>query len=416
MVDIFDRVTRLPEGVAMRLNSAARVLQCHTAQLWDLALAGDLDPAIDFSNRDLRGLSFAGQNLHGFDFSDSLVDEDAFEGADIYETTRLPEGYGLKRLVRDVIPIREFEGVAILCDELWRTKRYTDLVDLTNATVPFAVSSMGSSHAITQQLLEYQENAEKLRDRIFSSRHTSHSEDSIAIKRGELRSMEVLIVGGRQIACEALRTFLEYAAWVTCSTRISTTLAFTLSDAVRSLKTVKSLGLVFFDLNLADEEHHGAKLFEQFQSANHSRVPVVILTRLSVGLESTVETLRRCLSELDAFSVMLKTDTFDTMSASLSRILAGERAIPDRLLDALVRPTHTSRLSERQMAVARAIARGLPNKAIAVELNLSEGNVRQVVSHIYEKLGVHKRGEIAAKIGVFHGIDSAPHSTHFAKK
>jgi DNA-binding CsgD family transcriptional regulator/tetratricopeptide (TPR) repeat protein len=52
-------------------------------------------------------------------------------------------------------------------------------------------------------------------------------------------------------------------------------------------------------------------------------------------------------------------------------------------------------LSEREMEVARLIARDLTNRAIAAELTLSEGTVHVHVEHILRKLGLQSRAQVA---------------------
>ena len=52
-----------------------------------------------------------------------------------------------------------------------------------------------------------------------------------------------------------------------------------------------------------------------------------------------------------------------------------------------------SRLSEREIEILRLAQRGLPNPQIAQALHISPGTVRNHLSAIYRKLGVHSRHE-----------------------
>jgi len=64
----------------------------------------------------------------------------------------------------------------------------------------------------------------------------------------------------------------------------------------------------------------------------------------------------------------------------------------------------TEKLTEREKAVLRLLARGHGNTEIAHQLHLSEGTVRNHVSAILSKLGVSDRTQ-AAIIAIQHGLD-----------
>lgn len=68
--------------------------------------------------------------------------------------------------------------------------------------------------------------------------------------------------------------------------------------------------------------------------------------------------------------------------------MAGERARPP------VRGLH--RLSERERGVAELVARGLRNREIAAQLNISENTVKRHLQSIFSKTGAHDRVELAA--------------------
>jgi two-component system nitrate/nitrite response regulator NarL len=52
-------------------------------------------------------------------------------------------------------------------------------------------------------------------------------------------------------------------------------------------------------------------------------------------------------------------------------------------------------LTSREAEVAYLVSRGLRNKEIARELHLSEGTVKMYLHHIYEKLRLSSRMELA---------------------
>jgi DNA-binding NarL/FixJ family response regulator len=75
--------------------------------------------------------------------------------------------------------------------------------------------------------------------------------------------------------------------------------------------------------------------------------------------------------------------------------VAGQQTQPATLI--------TNRLTERETAVLRLLARGLSNADIAQQLHLSEGTVRNHLSAIFAKLDVADRTQ-AAVIAMQHGL------------
>ena len=78
--------------------------------------------------------------------------------------------------------------------------------------------------------------------------------------------------------------------------------------------------------------------------------------------------------------------------------MAGERARPP------LRGLH--RLSERERGVADLVARGLRNREIAAQLNISENTVKRHLQSIFSKTGAHDRVELAA-MAAEHKVEAA---------
>lgn len=55
-------------------------------------------------------------------------------------------------------------------------------------------------------------------------------------------------------------------------------------------------------------------------------------------------------------------------------------------------------LTRREAEIAVQVCKGLSNKEIALELNISEATVKKHISHIFEKLDVEKRQEITERL------------------
>ena len=102
------------------------------------------------------------------------------------------------------------------------------------------------------------------------------------------------------------------------------------------------------------------------------------------------------------------------MLAALRIVLQGDIYIPPKLLGKLSAPALSSAdscdnnhsqssLTARQIAVLDLMAKGLPNKSIAKELNMAEGTVKLHVAAILRLLGARNRTEavvLATQLGL----------------
>ncbi len=97
-----------------------------------------------------------------------------------------------------------------------------------------------------------------------------------------------------------------------------------------------------------------------------------------------------------AVGFLLKDSPAAALAGALRRVMAGERVVdPELALAALSDGANPLTSRERDvLAVARS---GASISAIAARLALSEGTVRNHLSTIIQKLGVHNRGEAARR-------------------
>ena len=82
----------------------------------------------------------------------------------------------------------------------------------------------------------------------------------------------------------------------------------------------------------------------------------------------------------------------DTIVAHLTVQIADKQEILEEM-DSLQRLEKLLALMEREVEILRLAKRGLPNPQIAQSLHISPGTVRNHLSAIYRKLGVHSRHE-----------------------
>ncbi len=102
--------------------------------------------------------------------------------------------------------------------------------------------------------------------------------------------------------------------------------------------------------------------------------------------------LRRAL-EAGASGYLLKDAPASQLAEALRRVHAGGRAIDPEL--ALEAWSEQDPLTDRERRVLRAAAEGQTTAAIAADLGLSEGTVRNYLSEAIGKLGAHNRVEAA---------------------
>ncbi|MGD0847506.1 response regulator transcription factor [Bradyrhizobium sp.] len=94
-------------------------------------------------------------------------------------------------------------------------------------------------------------------------------------------------------------------------------------------------------------------------------------------------------------------DNFDNRTLELLRLV--EPAFTGALIRAggtsplaAPEPIGGPRLSQRELEVAQMICEGLPDKIIAYRLGVEPSTVRTYLKRIFDKLGVHRRGGVAA--------------------
>jgi len=100
--------------------------------------------------------------------------------------------------------------------------------------------------------------------------------------------------------------------------------------------------------------------------------------------------------------IVLKDGAEDALVGALDKVSAGEKAIPQRLLQRALdlslagdRADPLGGLAPRERQIAAQVGRGLRNREIADALAMSEGTVKVYLHTIYQKLGIKNRTELA---------------------
>lgn len=133
--------------------------------------------------------------------------------------------------------------------------------------------------------------------------------------------------------------------------------------------------------------------------------PNLKICLLSAFLEPSMV---RELLQAGVYGYILKDDDYvSKIQIILRDLMDGRVYLSTQVYQALAETMRTesaeSALSERELDILRLAKRGLPNPQIAQSLHISPGTVRNHLSAIYRKLGVHSRHEalqVAAEQGL----------------
>ena len=130
-------------------------------------------------------------------------------------------------------------------------------------------------------------------------------------------------------------------------------------------------------------------------------VKTVLLTA-AIDRAETVKAL-----QLGVRGVVLKDAATQLLYRCLRAVMTGEYWVGhERVLDIVerlrevgrpqaVEPTPMTMLTRRELQIVAAIAEGASNKDIGLQFNLSEQTIKNHLSHIFDKVGVSNRLELA---------------------
>jgi DNA-binding NarL/FixJ family response regulator len=110
------------------------------------------------------------------------------------------------------------------------------------------------------------------------------------------------------------------------------------------------------------------------------------------------------LLEAGAVGYVLKEEALETIEAAVRAAARGEPWLSPKVAAKVMKKAlgeeeakeEAIPLTERELEVLRLMAKGWSNQRIAEDLSISEGTVKNHVTNIYTKLGVHSRAEAVA--------------------
>ncbi|WHX72192.1 response regulator [Bacillus altitudinis] len=180
-------------------------------------------------------------------------------------------------------------------------------------------------------------------------------------------------------------------------------------DGAKGLDILKEKApdLVLLDLNMPNMS--GLEMLKEMQSLQ-LKVPVLILTTYNEE-KLMIEGL-----QLGAKGYLLKDasreNLFYTIEAAIRGDILLQANVAAKVFESTehqVTPTHLKKeinmLTEKEMIVLQAVARGYRSKEIAFDMGISERTVKAHLTNIYQKLEVTSRAEAikaAVELGVIH--------------
>ena len=163
---------------------------------------------------------------------------------------------------------------------------------------------------------------------------------------------------------------------------------------VLSLLSRASPDVVLLDLRLPDVDGLGClQLIRQL----HPKVKVIMLSVIAETAEIAAAL------EAGAAAYIVKSIDRQDLAAAVRQALSGTFFCVGSAAPAPAADANDTGLTERQVEILQAVARGLSNRAIAQELWLSDQTVKFHLHNIYRTLGVSNRTE-ATKYAFEHGF------------
>jgi DNA-binding NarL/FixJ family response regulator len=141
--------------------------------------------------------------------------------------------------------------------------------------------------------------------------------------------------------------------------------------------------LVLMDLRMPGGD--GVQAIRELREADPTRPRILVLT--------TYDTDRDIYTAIDAGAdgYLLKATSRSELVHAVLRAAAGQSVLAPSAARRLVDRGRGQTLTERELAVLTAIARGGTNRDVARELLVSEATVKTHLLHLYPKLGVRDR-------------------------
>jgi two-component system nitrate/nitrite response regulator NarL len=237
--------------------------------------------------------------------------------------------------------------------------------------------------------------------KISSRKHRSHRLCRMAIKREKVPLIRVAIAGDHNLFRESLCALLEFKGGFCVVGQGSNE-----DEALHVAHTSKP-DILLLDLSVPQKSSR-----EVMRELNDSGLSlrVIVLTDF-ISKSDTFELLH-----LGAKGVVLKNSGVEILLEAIHKVMAGEYWINRDELQILIEaatespvevgPKNSFGLTARELEITAAVVQAYSNREIAEKFSLSEQTVKHHLTHIFDKLGVYSRLELAL-FAADHGLVQA---------
>ena len=205
-----------------------------------------------------------------------------------------------------------------------------------------------------------------------------------------MEQLRVLLVDDEPLLLESLEIILTPNGF---------TIVGMAKDGVEALELLKkdSCDLALVDLNM--KGMGGIELIRRLKS-EYPKVKILVLTTFYDDKNITLAISG------GADGYLLKDSGKDAILGAMKQIMEGQNVIDNKVmkrLAALMNPKEESTtilegMTKRESEICTLLAKGLTNKQIADTLYISEGTVKNYISSIYDKTGIHDRAKLIVAI------------------
>jgi two-component system nitrate/nitrite response regulator NarL len=179
---------------------------------------------------------------------------------------------------------------------------------------------------------------------------------------------------------------------------------YVLASCTLGDELLRSLQLIRPDILLLDMVPREAVAVISQMRAEHHSLSIILM------LDERDTITAASLLALDVEGILLGVASATNLLHCVESVRHGGKWVDPGLLRHMAIANQTAqiagRLTNREADIANLVSRGLHNKQIARELHVTEGTVKMHLHHIYEKLHLNGRTELALSIATMVGKEA----------